>query len=167
MLNLFSFALFHKMLPIALSERVWHDIRAILQAQAEAKTTFDSILERQALVDKARQDQQLAARFKSALGFRSRLHALCESRQYAHILPAYQQATLMVQSQILAVPDSFVDWGVLQTLMNQVSLAANPAALFFLQTTLTAFASASSIALFAFWSVQFVIPTMPHYDMSG
>ena len=119
---------FHAALCIVRSKRVWHAIHTFVQAQAEAKITFDSILDRQALVDKARQDQQLAARFKSALGFRSRLQAFCQSRQYAQIVPAYEQASSLVQSQMQAVPDSTLDWGSLQTLMNQVSPAANPAA---------------------------------------
>lgn len=93
----------------------------LLQVKAEAKIAFDSILQRQALLDKARQEQQLAIRFTSVLGFSARLRAFCQSRQYSQILPAYEQASALIQSQIQAVPGSKVDWGVLQTLMNQVS----------------------------------------------
>lgn len=100
--------------------KVWH---VILQVQTEAEVTFDGILQRQALLDKARQEQQLAVRFTSVLGFPARLQAFCQSCQYSQILPAFEQASALIQSQIQAVPDSHVDWGVLQTLMNQVSRA--------------------------------------------
>ena len=97
----------------------------VLQVQAEAAATFDSIVQRQALIGKARQEQQLAAQFTSVLGFSARLHAFCQSRQYSQILPAYEQASALIQSQIQAAPDdSHVDWGVLQTLVNQVSCAS-------------------------------------------
>lgn len=99
---------------------LWH---VPLQVKAEANIAFDSILQRQALLDKARQEQQLAVRFTSVLGFSARLRAFCQSRQYSQILPAYEQASALIQCQIQAVPDSHVDWGVLQTLMNQVSCA--------------------------------------------
>ena len=82
---------------------------------------YESIVMRQALVDKARQEQQLAARFKSVLGFKSRLQAFCLSRQYSLILPAYEQASSLIQAQLEAASDSDLDWGVLQTLTNQVS----------------------------------------------
>ena len=97
----------------------------MLQVQAEAAATFDSIVQRQALIGKARQEQQLAAQFTSVLGFSARLRAFCQSRQYSQILPAYEQASAFIQSQIQATPDdSHVDWGVLQTLVNQVSCAS-------------------------------------------
>lgn len=95
-----------------------------LQVQAEAEVAFDGIQQRQALLDKACQDQQLAVRFTSVLGFPSRLQAFCQSRQYSQILPAYEQASALIQAQIQAESDSHVDWGVLQTLMNQVSCAS-------------------------------------------
>lgn len=95
----------------------------LLQAQAEALTTFDSILKRQALVDKAGQEQQLAARFKAVLGFSARLQAFCQSRQYSQILLAHEQASSLIQSHINAAPHSHVDWGALQTLTDQVSNA--------------------------------------------
>lgn len=98
-----------------------------LQVQAEAEVTFDGILQRQATLNKARQEQQLAVRFTSVLGFPSRLQAFCQSRQYSQILPAYEQASALIQSQIQAVSDSHVDWGVLQTLLNQVSYTSRHA----------------------------------------
>lgn len=100
--------------------KVWH---VILQIQAEAEVTFDGILWRQALLDKARQEQQLAVCFSSVLGFPARLQAFCQSHQYSQILPAYEQASALIQSQIQA--ETHVDWGVLQTLMNQVSCASS------------------------------------------
>lgn len=100
---------------------LWH---VPLQVKADAKIAFDSILQRQALLDKARQEQQLAVRFTSVLGFSARLRAFCQSRQYSQILPAYEQASALIQSQIQAAPDSHMGWGDLQTLMNQVSCAS-------------------------------------------
>lgn len=97
---------------------MWH---VFLQVQAEAQVTFDSILQRQALLERARQEQQLALRFTSVLGFSARLHAFCQSRQYSQILPAYEQASALIQSQMQAAPDSHADWSVLQTLTDQVS----------------------------------------------
>ena len=95
-----------------------------LQVQAEAEVTFDGILQRQAILNKAHQEQQLAVRFSSVLGFSSRLQAFCQSRQYSQILPAFEQASALIQSEIQAVSDSHVGWGVLQTLLNQVSYAS-------------------------------------------
>ena len=92
-----------------------------LQVQAAAHTTFNSIVERQVLVEKARQESQLAARFKSVLGFSGRLQAHCTSRQYGLILPAYQQASTLIQAQADAVSHSTVDWSVLQRLMDEVT----------------------------------------------
>ena len=92
-----------------------------LQVQAAAHTTFNSIVDRQVLVEKARQERQLAARFKSVLGFSGRLQAHCTCRQYGLILPAYQQASTLIQAQADAVPHSTVDWSVLQRLMDEVT----------------------------------------------
>jgi len=92
-----------------------------MQVQAAAHTTFNSIVERQALVEKARQESQVAARFKSVLGFSGRLQAHCTSRQYGLILPAYQQASTLIQAQADAVSHSTVDWSVLQRLMDEVT----------------------------------------------
>ena len=111
----------HILHKLAFICEVWH---VLVQVQVEAKVAFDGILQRQALLEKARQDQQLAVRFTSVLGFPSRLQALCKSRQYSQILPAYEHASALIQSQIQAVSNSNVDWGVLQTLINQVSCAS-------------------------------------------
>lgn len=92
-----------------------------MQVQAAAHTTFNSIVERQVLVEKARQESQVAARFKSVLGFSGRLQAHCTSRQYGLILPAYQQASTLIQAQADAVSHSTVDWSVLQRLMDEVT----------------------------------------------
>ncbi len=94
---------------------------SIMQVQAAAHTTFNSIVERQVLVEKARQESQVAARFKSVLGFSGRLQAHCTSRQYGLILPAYQQASTLIQAQADAVSHSTVDWSVLQRLMDEVT----------------------------------------------
>ncbi len=93
----------------------------LLQVQAAAHTTFNSVVERQVLVEKAGQESQLAARFKSVLGFSGRLQAHCTSRQYGLILPAYQQASTLIQAQADAVSHSTVDWSVLQRLMDEVT----------------------------------------------
>ena len=91
-----------------------------VQAQAAAHVAFDSILDRQALVDKARQENQLAVRYKAVLGFGAKLDALCQSRQYGQVRPAYEQATAVIQAQAAAA--LHVNWSILQTLMDQVSL---------------------------------------------
>jgi len=77
-------------------------------------------------VEKARQESQLAARFKSVLGFSGRLQAHCTSRQYALILPAYLQASTLIQAQADAVPHSTVDWSVLQRVMDEVTCPLVP-----------------------------------------
>ena len=71
-------------------------------------------------MDKARQENQLAVRYKAVLGFGAKLAALCQARQYGQVLPAYEQATAVIQAQAAAA--SHVDWSVLHTLMDQVSL---------------------------------------------
>ncbi len=83
-------------------------------------------MERQVSVEKARQESQLAARFKSVLGFSGRLQAHCTSRQYALILPAYLQASTLIQAQADAVSHSTVDWSVLQRLMDEVTCPLVP-----------------------------------------
>jgi len=88
----------------------------LLQVQGAARFALEEIIERQALVEKARQENQLAARYKSVLGFSARLQAFYTSRQYGQVLPAYQQATTLIQAQT----DSHVDWSVLQRLVDQV-----------------------------------------------
>lgn len=92
----------------------------LLQAQAAAHSAFDSIVQRQALVEKARQENQLAARYKSVLGFSARLQAYCRSRQYGQVLPAYEQATALIQAHADSPPDIKVNWGILQRLIDQV-----------------------------------------------
>ena len=90
-----------------------------MQAQIAAHSAFDEIIERQRLVERARQDNQLAARYKSVLGFSARLQAFCQSHQYAQVLPAYREATILIQTQPVLAHSS-VDWSVLQKLMDQV-----------------------------------------------
>ena len=94
-----------------------------LQVKAAADDTFGAILQRAVLLDQARQEQQLAIRFKAVLGFRARLRDFCHSRQYTQIVPAYEQASRQIQSQVEAATESRVDWGPLQTLMDEVSHA--------------------------------------------
>lgn len=101
------------------------DRQVMLQVQAAACSVFDGIIERQALVEKARQENQLAARYKSVLGFSARLQAFCKSSQYGQVLPAYQQATALIQVQATADVQSTVDWSVLQSLVDQVTSCCN------------------------------------------
>ena len=90
------------------------------QAQEVANVAFQSIIDRQALVDRATQEMQLAARYKSVLGLSSSVQTHCKTRHFNQILPSYQQATDLIQAQAAASPANAAKWGTLQAIMDQV-----------------------------------------------
>ena len=111
----------HDVLPNML---VRVDNTFVPQAQAAASTAFKSIIERQGLVERAQQEMQLAARYKSVLGLTSSMQAHCRSRHFNQILPSYQQATALIQAQAAAAPARAAKWGTLQHIMDQVCCSA-------------------------------------------
>lgn len=90
------------------------------QAQAAAQAACQSISDRQALVEKARQEMQLAVRYKSVLGLGSSIQAHCSARHFNQIMPAYQQASNPIQAQADAPLAHAMKWKPLQHIMDQV-----------------------------------------------
>lgn len=90
------------------------------QVEGAAQKAFRSIVDRQALVDQAQQEMQLVTRYKTVLGLSSSMQAHCSTCQFNHIMPAYQEATALIQTQAAASPAAAAKWGILQDIMDLV-----------------------------------------------